>query len=276
MPLRRDFRLHRRQVVKPGQDFFPGTVGTTGVPHGPHPHCGHIFMSQGTAPPDPPFAGGRDLGRQQRAIFCRMPLLSYPWKLRGHIIFSRQDHSPSADWTSSPVQGAGLNRNTPLVPFFALPPNFAFGAEGDLLGRQCAIFRRVPFLGQSGKLTGQIIDAWSHSTVGTHRAAAAICAGMDGCTPHMAMAAPPPYLFLTSRQAHTPATAADFWWGAILLPIPGTDWPNRFLPATQLCRSSMGNQCGWRCGCSPLPSSAGLFYTATRPFSCCQRGCFQG
>lgn len=159
-------------------------------------------MSQGTAPPDPPFAGGRDLGRQQRAIFCRMPLLSYPWKLRGHIIFSRQDHSPSADWTSSPVQGAGLNRNTPLVPFFALPPNFAFGAEGHLLGRQCAIFRRVPFLGQSGKLTGQIIDAWSHSTVGTHRTAAAICAGVDGCTPHMAMAAPPPYLFLTSRQ-HT-------------------------------------------------------------------------
>lgn len=86
-------------------------------------------MSQGAEPPDPPFAGGCDLGRQQGPVFCR-----------------------------------------------------------------------VPFLGQPGKLTGQIIDAWSHSTVDAHRTAAAICAEVDRCTPHMAMAAPPPYLFLTSRQ----------------------------------------------------------------------------
>lgn len=157
-------------------------------------------MSLGAEPPDPTFAGGCDLGRQQRSIFCGMPLLSYPRKLRGHVVFSRQDHSPGADRASSPIQGAGLNGNTPLVSFFTPPPNFALGAEGHLLGCQRTVFHRVPFLGQPGELTGQIIDARSHSTVGTHRAAAAICAGVDGCTLYMAMAAPPPDLFLTSRQ----------------------------------------------------------------------------
>ena len=157
-------------------------------------------MSLGAEPPDPPFTGGCDLRRQQRSVFCRMPLLSYPRKLRSHVVFSRKDHPPCTDWASSPVQGAGLNRNTPLVSFFTPPPNFAFGPKGHLLRCQRAVFRRVPFLGQPGKLTGQIIDARSHSTVGAHRAATAICAGVDRCTPHMAQAAPPPDLFLTSRQ----------------------------------------------------------------------------
>lgn len=43
-------------------------------------------------------------------------------------------------------------------------------------------------------------------------------------------------------------------------------WPEATPQAMQLCRSSMANQCRWRCSCSPLPASDGLFHTAIRPF----------
>lgn len=202
MPLRCYLWMGCGKVIKSCKDFLPGTVRATGVLHGTHTHSSNIVVPEGAAPPYSTLTGGRHLRRKQCSVLCGMPLLGDFRELRSHVIFAWYDHPPGTNWTSGPIQGAGLDRNTPFMSRFASPPNFALGAEGHIPGLQDSIFRGGPLLGQFRKLTGKIVDAESHSTVGAHRAAKAICAGMDGCTPYMAMAAPLPYLFLTSRQ-HT-------------------------------------------------------------------------
>ena len=200
MPLCRDFWLRSSQIIEPGQDLFPCTVRTARFPNGPHPYLSRILVPKGTDPPDAPFTCGCDLGRQQRSIFCRVPLPRHLRKLRCHVVCSRHNHPSGTDRASSPVQCAGLDGNAPLVTFFTPPPDFTLGAGGHFPGRQRAIFRRVPLLSQFRKLACQIIAAGRHRAVSTYRAAAALYTGADFRLPFMAQTAPPPHLLLTSRQ----------------------------------------------------------------------------
>ena len=138
----------------------------------------------------------------QLTIESRMPLRCYLWRGCGKVIKSCKDFLPGTVRATGVLHGTHTHSSNIVVPEGAAPPYSTLTGGRHLRRKQCSVLCGMTLLGQFRKLTGKIVDAESHSTVGAHRAAKAICAGMDGCTPYMAMAAPLPYLFLTSGQ-HT-------------------------------------------------------------------------
>ena len=68
------------------------------------------------------------------------------------------------------------------MPFLIPPPNLPLGAEGHLTGLQSAVPGGMPLPGQMRKPALQILGAWDHSTVGTHRAAVFAVEVGEGCS----------------------------------------------------------------------------------------------
>ena len=108
-----NFWLRCFQIVEARQNLLSRTVGTAGALPGPRSHSGGIGVPHRTEPPNPPLAGGRHLGGQQRAVFLRVPLTGKLRELGGHIVFAGNDHPPGADRAAGPVQRAGLDGDAP-------------------------------------------------------------------------------------------------------------------------------------------------------------------
>lgn len=60
--------------------------------------------------------------------------------------------------------GAAVDDGFPGVPLAALPPHTLAAAWGDVLRREAAVQRGVPFFGDLGVFGGEIVEAWQHLT----------------------------------------------------------------------------------------------------------------
>lgn len=58
--------------------------------------------------------------------------------------------------------GAAVDDSLPGVAFAALPPHALAAAWGDVLRREAAVQRGVPFFGDLGVFGGEIVEARQH------------------------------------------------------------------------------------------------------------------
>lgn len=58
--------------------------------------------------------------------------------------------------------GAAVDDGFPGVPLAALPPHALAAAGGDILRREAAVQRGVPFFGDFGVFGGEVVEAWQH------------------------------------------------------------------------------------------------------------------
>ena len=157
-------------------------------------------MAFGADPPGPYMRTCCDhLGRQS-SVEGRVPLGGEGWIGGGQVVKSGQHLFSGTVGTAGVSCGSHPDCGDIIVSERTTPPDFAFGAEGDVLRRQRPIFAGVPLSGQGWVLARQVIGADYYRSIAANGAAAAVDTGADGCLPFMSLFAPPPNLPLTPRQ----------------------------------------------------------------------------
>ena len=142
MPLRRQQRMGRSQIILTGCRLAVGTDRTAATAHSGLYSCAPD-MALFTDPPGPLMAAGKDLIRPQRSVFCWMPLCNQLRMTVCQVIFSWNGTPAHAIGASAFIAGARRHRGLPPVAILAAPPHFLFASIGNLLRRQVPVLYRV-------------------------------------------------------------------------------------------------------------------------------------
>lgn len=100
---------------------------------------------------------GCDLG-----IFC------------GEVVEAGEHSFIGAVWTAAVALGASGNDGLVFMAFITDPPDFAIAGGRDVVWGECAVLGWVPFFGDGGVLTGEVVLARDDLFAGTDWAAAAL------------------------------------------------------------------------------------------------------
>ena len=105
------------------------------------------LMALFTPPPDLAGTAGCQGFRPECSVFGGMPLGRQKGILAGQVVFMRMDFPAGTHWTAA-TGYPGLDLSLPLMTFFTEPPHLAVAAGQDLIRGECAVFGRMPFMGQ--------------------------------------------------------------------------------------------------------------------------------
>ena len=148
-----------------------------------------------TFPPDPAIALHRHLLRRKSPVLCWVPFLRQIRELTGKII-ETWDNLPSGTDRTTLAVGSGTDGSFPFVPFLTTPPGFSPSTRHKVIGRKCAVFRRMPLFCQFRMGRSQIVYPLRQCSVRANRAAAAIYPAFHLSLPFVAfLTAPPDDLF---------------------------------------------------------------------------------
>ena len=144
MPLRRQFRGKRGQIVLTGQHRSPGTDRAPTVRSGPRGDRSLPGVSSPALPPDPLFRARQHLLRRQRPVFCGVPLRRQLRVQRGQIIEAGQYGAVGAEGTTVSIEGAAADLRLPFMALFAHPPNVPVTPRWHLVRRHAPVPDGVP------------------------------------------------------------------------------------------------------------------------------------
>ncbi len=143
VPLGRDGRVERRQVVEARQDFPARTVGAAAVASRAVGYRRAVAVAPVTEPPDPAVGAFCHLVRRQVPVFVRVPLGRQLRKACRKVILPRLDATPRAVGAARPPD-PGTDHGLVAVAPLAAPPDPLVAAVGDGLRGQGRVARRVP------------------------------------------------------------------------------------------------------------------------------------
>ena len=143
MPLAGYLWIEAGEGVIAGKDVAVGAEGTactvdTGF------DLSAPFVAVGAKPPHEPVAAGKDVGRGEGPVLCRLPLAGEVGISGGEVCFAGDGAPTCAIGAACAAAAAGVDGGLPVVAVGAGPPYAALAAAGDGLWGEREIFLGVP------------------------------------------------------------------------------------------------------------------------------------
>ena len=143
VPLASELGIVGGEVVIAGKDVAVGADGTactvdTGF------DLSAPFVAVGAKPPHEPVAAGKDVGRGEGPVLCRLPLAGEVGISGGEVCFAGDGAPTCAIGPACAAAAAGVDGGLPVVAVGAGPPYAALAAAGDGLWGEREIFLGVP------------------------------------------------------------------------------------------------------------------------------------